>query len=147
MLNVINKRSKLMCSFQFPQSWTIVCLSWIVSVCVVPTEQSRNFVKESGSLDAKHRTCTLNTLRTVYSIFEVQTCLCQPPFCAALSGSTCYCCRLFAGKRDQKQATAINPHHWGSQQLMEQLFLVICKLFSWSFINWMWAEWFYLQFW
>lgn len=33
--------------------------------------------------------------------------------------SICYCCRLFPGKRNQKQAKAINPHHQGHPQPLE----------------------------
>lgn len=151
ILNVIDKKNKpdlFSCS---------VCLSWqrLVSVCVLlllscPAEtKSRRARKQRLGCWAQN---LLSKHQTTYSLSEwISGSLWSPPlsFVQPSQDLLAYCCRQFLGRRDQRQARVINPHHWGLHVSAARGMAVSChELWRLRFINWMKVEWFlYSQFW
>lgn len=110
--------------FFFPQFLQSLCLLWhaLVSVCVYCScwaVQKLKSERAAAWMLSKHFQDRIFTLWVTIMSSPTPH---SPPL------SICYCCRLFPGKRNQKQATAINPHHQGYQQPLETT--VFCHVYD-----------------
>lgn len=140
ILNVINKKKHKSLLFSFSPNPDLnfsysVCLSWLrlVSMCVLlllsyPAEtKSRRARKQRLGCWAQN----LLSKRFKDHIFTLRVTIrfpSPPSFVQPAQDLLAYCCRPFLGKRDQRQARVINPHHRGLRISATRGMAVSCHL-------------------